>query len=175
MNETKPSGTKPKKVVSRNIAIALGIVCIILIAGIGGAMAYYTIQINNKDATARALYNDYASTHSHSDTDFNALYSTFNSLIAPKLVKVNLLAADTHPVLQQERLHVYGYLCNVGSNTAYNCTLHVVAYQSGGVVAIDTHIDLGNINGESYATVDANVYYQGISLASWSVTPEWTS
>jgi len=40
----------PKKVVSRNFAIALGIICIILIAGLGGAMAYYTTAINNKQS-----------------------------------------------------------------------------------------------------------------------------
>jgi hypothetical protein len=38
-----------KKVVRRGVAIALGIVCILLIAGLGGAMAYYTVTINNKD------------------------------------------------------------------------------------------------------------------------------
>lgn len=49
IDETKPSETKPRKVVGRNVAIALGIVCILLIAGLGGAMAYYTMAINDKD------------------------------------------------------------------------------------------------------------------------------
>jgi hypothetical protein len=38
-----------KKVVRRSVAIALGIVCILLIAGLGGAMAHYAVIINNKD------------------------------------------------------------------------------------------------------------------------------
>lgn len=38
-----------KKVVGRSVAVALGIVCILLIVGLGGAMAHYTVIINNKD------------------------------------------------------------------------------------------------------------------------------
>jgi predicted nucleic acid-binding Zn-ribbon protein len=38
-----------KKVVRRTVALALGVICIILIAGLGGAMAYYTVTINNLD------------------------------------------------------------------------------------------------------------------------------
>jgi len=35
--------------VSRNVVIALGIICILLIAGLGSAMVYYTIKINDRD------------------------------------------------------------------------------------------------------------------------------
>jgi hypothetical protein len=55
MSETKPGETKPKKMVGRSVAIALGIACIILIAGIGGAMAYYTMAINKKNSTVTQL------------------------------------------------------------------------------------------------------------------------
>ena len=41
--------TNPKRVVGRSVPVALGIICIILVAGIGGAMTYYTTIINNKD------------------------------------------------------------------------------------------------------------------------------
>jgi DNA-binding transcriptional ArsR family regulator/flagellar basal body-associated protein FliL len=49
MSETKASETKPKKVVGRSVAIALGIICILLIAGLGGAFAYYTMVIHSKE------------------------------------------------------------------------------------------------------------------------------
>lgn len=235
----QPSG---KKVVGRNVAIALGIVCIILIAGLGGAMAYYTMVVNDKNAT----YDSYASSHTHTNSDFNTLNSTYqtwldgnktllqtaiterdqlqtwlngnitnyesrisslntqitnlqnqiaslnsqisslnaqiaslqsqiNALEAPKLIKVNLKSDDNRPFLGTPYLHVYGEVCNVGSNTAYNCKLHVVAYQSGGVVAIDTYIVLGTISGESWRTVDASPTYGGGALTSWTITPEWTA
>jgi hypothetical protein len=66
----------PKKVVSRNVAIGLGIVCIIFIAGIGGAMAYYTTQINDRDTK----YSDYVATHSHTDSDYDSLQNQVNAL-----------------------------------------------------------------------------------------------
>lgn len=49
MSETKTTETKPKKVVGRSVAIALGIICILLIASLGGIMAYYTMTIRNKE------------------------------------------------------------------------------------------------------------------------------
>ncbi|HVP16956.1 MAG TPA: helix-turn-helix domain-containing protein [candidate division Zixibacteria bacterium] len=47
--------TKPKKMNNRSIALALGTICIILIASLGVAMAYYTMTINSKDATISKL------------------------------------------------------------------------------------------------------------------------
>ena len=51
-----------KKVVRRSVAIGLGIVCILLIASLGGAMAYYV------------------STHHHSDSDYHSLSSQNTNL-----------------------------------------------------------------------------------------------
>jgi predicted transcriptional regulator len=56
MSETKASETKPKKVVGRNVAIALGIICILLIAfiayfsitGISAQNSYNNLQNQNK-------------------------------------------------------------------------------------------------------------------------------
>ena len=71
-------------------------------------------------------------------------------------------------------LHIYGYICNVGKSPAHNCKLYVVAYQSGGVKAIDTYIDLNTIYKESWKIIDSKVYYSGSPLESWEITPEWT-
>jgi len=51
-----------KKMVSRSIAFALGIICILLIAGLGGEMAYYV------------------STHRHTDSDYDSLNSQNTNL-----------------------------------------------------------------------------------------------
>jgi glucose/mannose transport system substrate-binding protein len=67
-----------KKVVRRTIALALGVTCILLIAGLGGAIAYYTMTISNKDST----YNGYVSTHSHTDSDYNALSTQYNDYVS---------------------------------------------------------------------------------------------
>lgn len=72
-DKTRGSKMSEKKVVRRSVAIALGIVCILLIAGIGGAMAYYTMVINDKNTA----YDNYASSHSHTNSEFNTLNQTY--------------------------------------------------------------------------------------------------
>ena len=218
---------REKKVVGRNVAIALGVITIILAVGLVGAIANYASILNNKDSTIQSkdsqiqtltsqknqlqtwldgnnslliqtqawlegnlsLVNSLNSQITSKNSQISSLNSQINSLNAqitnlqnqidalevPKLIKVKLLASDDRPWLQTPRLHVYGCVCNVGTNIAYNSKLHVVAYQSGGVVAIDTYITLGSIYGESWTNVDTNVFYSGDALTSWSITPEWTS
>jgi len=70
------SGTRTKKIVGKNVAVALGIVCVLLVAGLGGAIAYYTMAINNKIAA----YDSYLSSHSHSDSDYGSLNSQVGNL-----------------------------------------------------------------------------------------------
>jgi flagellar basal body-associated protein FliL len=69
MGRFKMSETKPSKVVRQSIAITLVVACILLIAGLGGAMAYYTKTINDK-------YNNYASSHSYTNDQYVFLNST---------------------------------------------------------------------------------------------------
>jgi len=49
------SEPKPKKMVSRRLVVALGIACIVLIAGLGVTIGYYTRAINDKDQTITSL------------------------------------------------------------------------------------------------------------------------
>jgi predicted PurR-regulated permease PerM len=51
------SEPKPKKMVRRSIAVALGIVFIVLIAGLGGAIAYYTMRNNSLQNQVNDLTN----------------------------------------------------------------------------------------------------------------------
>ncbi len=215
-----------KKVIVRNVAITLGIICVILAVGLVEAVANYTSIINNKDNTIKSKDSTIQSKDSEIQTltnqknqlqtwlDLNKsaiqtiladrsklgvwlhgnltliytlnwqisslnyqianLQSQINTLKAPKLKEVDLTADDNRPSLQTPYLHVYGYICNVGTNTAYNSKIHVVAYQSPNVVAIDTYITLGTIDGESWTNVDSNIYYNGSALTGWSLTLEWT-
>lgn len=56
-----------KKMVRRSVAIALGIVCILLIAGLGGAMVYY---------------NSYVNDHQYADYQYNSLQNQVNDLFS---------------------------------------------------------------------------------------------
>ena len=100
------------------------------------------------------------------------LLSEIENLKSEKLIMVNLDGTDNRPLLGTPYLHVTGEVVNVGTYTAYNCKLHVVLYQ-GEVVAEDTYINLGTINGEGWKTVDSQIYYEGEELTAYSVTPEW--
>jgi hypothetical protein len=102
----------------------------------------------------------------------NHLFSILNN--RQILVKVNLIGSDNRPWLGTPYLYVSGYVVNVGMNIAYNSRVHVVAYQSGGVVAVDTYISLGAIFGNSWTSVGTSVYYAGSALTSWTLTLEWT-
>jgi hypothetical protein len=55
MNETESSETKPKRIVGRSVAIALGIICVILVAGLIAVYASMVNTLADKDTAARAL------------------------------------------------------------------------------------------------------------------------
>jgi hypothetical protein len=42
--------TKPKRFIRRSVTMTLGIICILLIASMGGTLAYYTMIIHDKDS-----------------------------------------------------------------------------------------------------------------------------
>jgi hypothetical protein len=65
-----------KEVVRRTTAIALGILCIILLIGTVGVVIFYSNVVNDKNAT----YNDYVLSHIHANSDFDSLNSDYNSL-----------------------------------------------------------------------------------------------
>ena len=75
----------PEKLVSRSVAVGLGIICIILITGIGGVMAYYTMQINNNYSAYNDevnTYNNYVNDHHHNDSDYSFYYNSANLFIS---------------------------------------------------------------------------------------------
>jgi len=124
-------------------------------------------QLNQLQST----YDNYVASHSHSNSEYDALVSEIDSLKKPDLV-TRLGLMDERPFLQTSYLHVFGEVWNVGTNTATNCKLHVILYQ-GAVVAEDTYINLGTILGKDYTSVDSPIYYEGSELTSWSISPEW--
>jgi len=63
-----------KKVVGRNVAIALGITCIVLAIGLVGAVMNYTSIISEKDNTIASLNSEIANFQEKID-DLNATYT----------------------------------------------------------------------------------------------------
>ena len=201
-----------KKVVGRGVAIGLGLICIILIVGLVGVFAYYTIEVGKWKVT----YDDYASTYTHTNSEFNSLNTTYqnylvthshtdseydgyvnthihsnteydteyntvqnlqnqiNTLRAPLLIRINLGESDNRPWFGTPYLRIESAIVNVGTNTAYNCKIHVIMYQ-GATIAKDTYVLLGTISGRAGISTTNDVQYVGSTLAGWTITLECTS
>jgi prefoldin subunit 5 len=101
-----------KKVVSRNLAIILGVVIIILLAGLVGAIANYTSITNDKDNTIsskNSQISDLQNQISSKDSQINSLNSTVKSLEA-SLEKNETQLAQTQTLLSQTETYLQGNL-----------------------------------------------------------------
>ena len=81
---------KQKKVVNRNVAVAIGIICIILAVGLVGAIANYTLIVNGKDSTIASKDLEIADKNSEITEKDNTI-SSLNSQIASKDSQISSL------------------------------------------------------------------------------------
>lgn len=181
-----------KRVIGGKVAIALGIVCIVFVAGLGATIASYTSMISNKDKANQ----NYVSTHSHDNTEFNSLDSQYDAYVAshhradqefdsavtaPKLATLDVTTENdwSNQPYVQDTFQVQGYVVNAGSDTAYNPKIHVVAYElsdaEGYAKTIDAYVTLATMDGGSWTTFDSTFVYSGGALAYWTITPQWTT
>jgi hypothetical protein len=141
-----------RSVVRRSIAIAVGIVCILLIASLGGILAYYVPIVSEKDKSMSSLnhaYNEYVRSHSYNNSDYIALED--------KLGEINSVLNLTERVIWEEgsvnqpagsytnlteSANYAGYVVVGGSSTS-NYTYVRVIYSSHGV-NYDNQISIGS-------------------------------
>jgi len=155
MSETKPNEMKPMKMVRRSVALALGIICIVLIAGLGSAMVYYTITVN--DLTDIANLNK--STLWVNDTTVTQPASNYTSwFFVPKYagyVSVHVLSTTSNTYV---RLIYPSYGLN------YDSQISVSTYEVSDFPVLPTpylEIRVGNTNsvGNATETVTITYYY----------------
>jgi uncharacterized coiled-coil protein SlyX len=128
------------------------------IANLSNQVAVKDAQIADKSAQTSDLQNKIA------------------GLEAPQIINVDVKADDQRPPEWTEpHLYVHGHVFNAGTEWAYHVRLHVVAHQTGGVVAIDAYIERGDLWGRWWIEVDANMPYLGEPLIDWTITPEWAA
>jgi hypothetical protein len=72
-------------------------------------------------------------------------------------------------------LHITGYVVNVGSAKANNCTIHVNAIQSGNTTAIDTTATINPLNAGANETIDLQFPYTGQALEAYTSYLTWTT
>jgi hypothetical protein len=79
-----------KKMVRRSVAIALGIICIILVTALGAVtyMGYSPTTTNSVTSLQNQInqlqdtYNNYVASHHHTDAEYDSLQSTYNSYVS---------------------------------------------------------------------------------------------
>jgi len=163
-----------KGTIDARTVVEFGLIGLVFLVGIAGVIANY-MTISDKNNTIQTLgsqINDLQASIASYEDRVTDLQNQINDLKAPKLIAVNL-KSDDNRLGSTPYLHIYGEVCNVGTNTAYNCTIHVIAYQSG-TIAINKDIMLGIISGGSWTSVDWKLDYNGTALTNWTTSLDWT-
>ncbi|MGA3290352.1 MAG: hypothetical protein ABSD42_08955 [Candidatus Bathyarchaeia archaeon] len=146
-----------KKTVSLNIVITLTALLIIALIALSGILYVYvqqnsTLQDKNKQ-----------------------IASLQNQLATPKLVSIGLQYTDNRSDTNAPFLHITGYVVNVGTAIANNCTIHVTAIQSGNVTALDTSATIPSLEAGKYETINLQFPYTGQALEVYTSGLTWTN
>jgi hypothetical protein len=73
-------------------------------------------------------------------------------------------------------LIVEGLVINVGTKTAYNASLHVIAYNADGLLSLNKSLPLGNMEKWQIRHVVEKLYtYDFLGNQNYTVTPVWTN
>jgi cell division protein FtsB len=183
---------KNENMINKNVAIALGIIAMVLFTGIIVVFAYYSTAVTQRDSIIATKEQEIVSLQNEVNdleeqvTDLqdqveaqqSQILSLQNQLVSTAARVINVgLGADDNPYSSPPFLHVSGYVCNIGSETAYNVRLHVTAYRGSDRV-IDSYYNIGTIAKEDSRSVEAQFYYpagSALNANSWTMTPEWTN
>jgi hypothetical protein len=126
-----------KKVVSRNVAIALGIICIVFLAGLVGAIANYTSTISGKDNTITTQNSEIAdknSTITYLNSTITSLQTWLNGNITQARALQNdsaRLQLELSIVEQVGKLSIYTYYVNDTMTVAPNSTVLLTSQVNG--------------------------------------------
>jgi cell division protein FtsL len=178
-----------KKMVSRNVTIALGIICIALAALLVGSVYTLNNQISSLEQQVKNLENErrklslwlggnityYESKilmlnaeiiDLQNQADFlrnriASLEREIDSLKAPQLHEVEVYWEDYHPLFGKPYIRIHGSIFNSGVKTAYNVICTVRIYDKYNTILKTEEIHLGNIDGKSYKTFDEIIEYYG--------------
>ena len=152
-----------KKVVGKNVAIALGILCVVLLISLIGSIAYYESRITTLSSQITSL-------QSQATNLYNQIFSLGNeteSLKKPQLHEVNFNWEWNEPWIGSHYVHVSGAVFNSGIYTARNVRINVWLYDSNNVLIRSYTINLGDISGKTYSNFATDIDYSG-HCASYS-------
>jgi len=94
-----------KKMVSRNVAVTLGIICIVLVAGLGVALAFYASIVSDKDNAIASKDNQIASLNLQNSELYDSLAESESAVR-----HLNESIADWESIDRMQITIVFGWL-----------------------------------------------------------------
>ena len=156
--------TQTTKTVNRKVAIALGILCVVTLVALNFSVITYYTEMNNKNNQIQTL----------NDQIVNLQTQVANgTLPTAKLITVGMEYIDNRTDISAPFLEVTGYVCNVGTNTANNCALHVSATRIDDSTGIDNSATLESVPAGNYTKIDIQFPYHGTPLTAFNSNLEW--
>jgi hypothetical protein len=156
--------TQKTKTVSRKVAIALGLLCVATLVSLNFSIITYYSEMNNKNNQIQTLNDQILDIQNQ---------ITNGTLTTPKLIGIGMEYSDNRANQNAPFLRATGYICNVGTETANNCILHVIAVQNGNATAIDSSANIESLEAGTYTKVDIQFPYTGTALVAYSGNLEW--
>jgi predicted PurR-regulated permease PerM len=136
--------TQKAKTVSRKVAIALGLLCVATLVALNFSIITYYSEMNSKISQIQTLNDQILDIQNQ---------ITNGTLTTPKLIGIGMEYSDNRANQNAPFLRVTGYICNVGTETANNCTLQVLAVQSGNTTGIDTSAKIESLESGAFTKV----------------------
>ena len=158
--------TQTAKTVSRKVAIALVVLCIVALVALNFSVFTYYSEMTNKNTQIQSLNNQVVNLQTQLAN---------GTLPTAKLITVDMQYTDNRTDISAPFLEVTGYVCNVGTNTANNCVLHVTATRTDNSIGIDSSANIESLQAGAYTKVDVQFPYSGTSLTGYNSTLDWGS
>lgn len=164
-----------KKVVSINVAIALGIVCIILAVGLVGAIVFYSSAIKDKDSAIATKDSQIASLISQITTKNNTI-SSLNS----QIYSLNSRVSDLTDTVNLHKYKIWVYDNTISqSASSYTSWSFWVSYAGYVLVNVEssttnnTYVEV--VYSSHYVSYDNKIVVGTNGIAAFPVLPSGTS
>ena len=141
-----------KKVVSRNITIGIGVLCIVLLVAIAGVIVIYTSMLNNKDSEIVSLQNQVTSDNSTINR-LTAIVNLANSTVWVNHQSINQTARNS--TSWSFSVSYAGYVVVDVQSSSNNNTSVELKYSWNGV-NYDSTVSVGSGGQASFPVLPAN-------------------
>jgi hypothetical protein len=159
--------TQTGKTPNRKLVLALAAICTILIVALNISITFYYSEMNVKNTQIQQLNNQI--------DDVQALIDNQTlTTSTPKLISLGMNYADNRTDPNAPFLLVTGYVVNVGTSTANNCTINVSAIQNGNSTAIENSAIIKSLAPGTYERIDIQFQYNGQPIVAYTTNLKWS-